>query len=36
MNVDEDIAHGDCNGEVLSDGVIGKKESEGKWMKVTE
>ena len=29
MNVDRDIVDGGCNGEVLSDGVIGEKGVEG-------
>ena len=29
MNIDGDIIHGGCNGEVLNDGVIGEKEVRG-------
>ena len=36
MNVDENFVDGGCNVEVLSYGIIGKRESEGMRMKVTE
>jgi len=36
MNVDGVIVNDGCNGEVLSDGVMGKRESEGRWITMTE